>query len=152
MKRTRTIGKLSPIGLILFVGAIVSAVLISSFFVVYYAEITGELELSGQEAPLFTFDNIGFTGDTCALPLNLPPMGPDDVISTHHVITNEDCGYYSVTFAYPDLNPSDPLDPFFGVYFSIENYTVDTVPVLPEELVIGPGMVAGFNYTFEVDH
>jgi len=151
-KRMKFLGKLSPTGMILFVAAIAGAVLISSFFSIYYVQITGELSITGSEAPLFYFDDdIPFVGDTCAVPIDVTEMEAGDVLEFEHNVVNADSGFYLISFDLSDVTYTDPLSPEFGFYFSVTDYAVDGVPCVLEDLIIGPGETAEFTFVYEID-
>jgi len=151
-KRVKFLGKLSPTGMILVVAAIAGSVLISSFFSVYYVQITGELEITGSEAPLFYFDDtIPFVGDTCAVPIDVTAMEAGDILEFEHNVLNADAGYWIVVFDLSDVTYTDPLAPEYGFYFSVADYAVDGVPCAPEDLIIGPGEKAEFTFVYEID-
>lgn len=151
-KRTKFLGKLSPLGITLFAVAIAAGVLISSFFTVYYVQMSGQLDVTGSEAPLFYWDDtVPFVGDTCARQIDITEMTAGDTEAFPHNILNADSGLWKITFDLSEVTFTDPMDPAYGFYFSISDYAVNGVPCDLGHLVISPGQKATFNYNYEID-
>jgi len=151
MRRTRLMSKISPIGLILFVGAIVGAILIGSLFTVYYVQMSGDMELNGNMRPLFFWDDtIPFAGAYCNRTVDVSTMDAGDTMIAPHSITNADAGAWVISFDTSDVTFTDPENIYYGFYFSINDTKIDGNPVTAPFIIL-PGEKMTFNYCYELD-
>jgi hypothetical protein len=152
-KRSHTKGllKRSPFALILMVVGISGAVLLGSLFSVFFVSMKGDVELIGNPQPLFAWDGTPFTTEMLSVPLDITTISAGQVGDAPHEIENRDNGAWKITFNTENVTFTDPMDPYYGFYFSISDFTVNYEPVAAENLIICPGDIAGFTFNYALD-
>lgn len=148
-RKTKHVWKLSPLTLLLLVGA-VSAMLISSLFFTYSIRMTGDVDLVGRSMPMFLWDGEPFNdGSWHNVTCDLTQLNASETKKFQHSIQNIDDFVWLCTFE-EDFNfdDLDPMDPLYGYNFSVTDMVIDGTPVSdPLDWKVSPGSTMVFNYT-----
>ena len=151
LKRIRTGVKISPIGLILLCSMVAIGMLTGLLYQMFTVTIEGDVELTGQMKPLFSFDGNEFETPYLNLSQDLTALTGGQTLSFGHYIINEDAGTWVVDIAFGDLSFYDePTHQFYGLNITYGNIKLDGVPTT--EMVLSPGQNLSFNITWSLHH
>jgi len=151
-KRTKILGKLSPLGMILFAVGVAAALLVGSLFTHFYVQTSGNLELNGEMVPLFYYDDETFSGRFYNTTVDLTSMTSGDWINVTHTIENADNYIWGMTFTGDAVDPAtewrnDPMHPFYGFNFSV---TKTNGQPLDDPFYFYPGQVKTIMFQYKL--
>lgn len=144
MRRTKVLGKLSPIGIALvLIGSVALGVLGGYFFTTLNLNMYGTITTNGETVQsIFTWDGTMLTEENTSIPMDINSLDAGEYIVVDHILRNVDNGDWLITFTFgPEMDGifTDPSNAFYG--FSLE--------ITPEFFVLSPGesQVISFNYS-----
>jgi len=151
-KRTKILGKLSPLGTILFAVGVAAALLVGSLFTHFYVQTTGNLELNGEMVPLFYYDGQTFSGRFYNTTVDLTSMTSGDWINVTHTIENADNYIWGMTFTGDAVDPAaewrnDEMHQYYGFNFSV---TLPNGDPLPTPFYFYPGQVKTVMFQYKL--
>jgi len=150
-KRSKILGRISPVGLALLCIGIGASMLAGLLTDVFFAQTQGEIELNGNTViPLFFYDEEPFTGRFYNASMDITSIDAGETQTFTHVLRNGDACYWAVAFTGDAVDRfatwrNDPMNEFYG--FNVSVTLPDGSPI-PALWTFGPTETLSFKITY----
>jgi hypothetical protein len=148
----RTGIKISPIGLILLCSMVAIGMLTGLLYQMFTVTIEGDVELTGQMKPLFSFDGVDFETPYLNMSADLTELNSSETKTFNHYIINKDAGGWlvDVNLTACQFFYNDPPHQFYGLNVTVENVRLNGVPVT--EMSLAPLDNLSFDLVWSLHH